>query len=259
MRHGVGRSLRFARSKSHTTSVFPPPVTSRKFVLLKKRRHLVRPGAGVPHTALPDATSQMTSELSSCPPREARYVPSYEKASSATFTLCRDMRWTMARASTSQTIMSAAKPMFVICPEASMRPSRADGEAGHLVGVTLEERLRVRVAQLLHHDGGSEGVTHRPAVGVEDEAASDLALEPDDRLEGQSAGGHGVGRCLRRSGRNASASRRDASRRARAEKCARAEETSNSQIEGPVYQPAPGLPPASAGSGESDEHPRDQK
>jgi hypothetical protein len=113
-----------ARSKSQTTRVLPPPVTRRKLVLLKKRTHLVKLGVGVPHTALPVSTSQMTSELSSWPPREARYLPSYEKDSSATFTLCRDMRWTMARASRSHTIMSALKPMLVICPLASMRPSR---------------------------------------------------------------------------------------------------------------------------------------
>ena len=123
-RHGLGRSLRFARSKSHTTNVFPPPVTSCLLDVLRKRTQRVNPGVGVPQMALPVSTSQITRELSSCPPSDARYRPSCENDSSATFTLCRLMRCTMVRACKSQTIMSALNPMLVICPDARNAPSR---------------------------------------------------------------------------------------------------------------------------------------
>ena len=120
----LGRSLRFARSKSHTTNVFPPPVTSCLLDVLRKRTQRVNPGVGVPQMALPVSTSQITRELSSCPPSDARYRPSCENDSSATFTLCRLMRCTMVRACKSQTTMSALSPMFVICPDARNAPSR---------------------------------------------------------------------------------------------------------------------------------------
>ena len=123
-RHGLGRSLRFARSKSHTTNVFPPPVTSCLLDVLRNRTQRVNPGVGVPQMALPVSTSQITRELSSCPPSDARYRPSCENDSSATFTLCRLMRCTMVRACRSQTIMSALNPMLVICPDARNAPSR---------------------------------------------------------------------------------------------------------------------------------------
>ena len=120
----LGRSLRFARSKSHTTNVFPPPVTSCLLDVLRNRTQRVNPGVGVPQMALPVSTSQITRELSSCPPSDARYRPSCENDSSATFTLCRLMRCTMVRACRSQTIMSALNPMLVICPDAKNAPSR---------------------------------------------------------------------------------------------------------------------------------------
>ena len=78
----------------------------------------------MPQMALPVSTSQITRELSSCPPSDARYRPSCENDSSATFTLCRLMRCTTLRACKSQTIMSALNPMLVICPDARNAPSR---------------------------------------------------------------------------------------------------------------------------------------
>ena len=62
-----------------------------------------------------------------------------------------------------------------------------DGQAGHLIGVALEEGLRERVAELLHHHGRAEGVNQRPAVGVQHQPAGHLAVEADDGLEREDA------------------------------------------------------------------------
>eukprot|EP00982_Pelagococcus_subviridis_P009617 30936-Pelagococcus_subviridis.AAC.16 len=83
-----------------------PTVTNLVLVLLKNLTHFVSPAVGNPQIASPVPTSHTTTELSSCPPRDAR-----------------DIRCTISLVSRSQTIMSAANPMNVICPDARYLPS----------------------------------------------------------------------------------------------------------------------------------------
>ena len=72
----------------------------------------------------------------------------------------------------------ALKPMLVICPLASMRPSRLMARQEISSVWPCREALGVRLPELLHHDGRSEGVTHGPAVGVQHEAAPTLPSNP---------------------------------------------------------------------------------
>ena len=92
--------------------------------------------AGDPQMASPDRTSQMTSALSSCPPKVHRYESSHEKLTSWTLPRCWFRRWiksppfvgsTLSQlalaASKSHTNTSALTPEWFTCPDASLVPS----------------------------------------------------------------------------------------------------------------------------------------
>ena len=85
--HGSDRSFRAPRSNVHTSMSRLPTVTNLVLVLLKNLTHFVSPAVGNPQIASPVPTSHTTTELSSCPPRDARYFPSALNDSDCTFTL----------------------------------------------------------------------------------------------------------------------------------------------------------------------------
>mmetsp|Transcript_14770 Transcript_14770/g.47082 ORF Transcript_14770/g.47082 Transcript_14770/m.47082 type:complete len:217 (-) Transcript_14770:338-988(-) len=106
------RSLRADASNSHTSRLRLPPVISLVLVVLKNFTVLTMSElVGEPHTGLPVSTSHTTRALSSCPPRDARYLESHEKLSAWTLTLCRPMRCRSVLFSRSQMMISAVKPM----------------------------------------------------------------------------------------------------------------------------------------------------
>merc|ERR1712224_333034 len=89
--HGVALSLLLIRSTFQATTWKLPQVTSCKSSLFKNFTLLaVSFAAGVPQIACPLSTSQITRELSSCPPKLAKYLSLGEKHRQPTITLCRE-------------------------------------------------------------------------------------------------------------------------------------------------------------------------